>query len=78
MSEHVPLTYESVTAGDRKRRRAYQPHEPWICPMCRSLTHDVYEEYFAGGKWHLGKYIGETCKKCGWGYENPTYEDEPS
>jgi hypothetical protein len=73
MSDNVPLTYASVTAGDRKRR-VLSRESNYPCPYCFTPTHIVMEQYRAVRRWHNGRVVGEKCKRCGWGFDYDTEE----
>ncbi len=63
-----PLTYESLTRNDKKRREKGRKLQA-LCPKCKQLTREYVEWFFAGGRWHLGKIIGERCHYCNWGFD---------
>jgi hypothetical protein len=69
-----PITYESVTAGDPKRR-VIRHEVRAVCPKCFNLTFQVIEQYHAGGRWNDGRVVGEHCRRCDWHFDYRDNED---
>jgi hypothetical protein len=70
-----PITYESVTAGMKKRRVASSLRLQSCCAKCHGLMNAWNEEYRSEGRrpqWMPGRRVGEICTRCGWSFE---YDD---